>query len=92
MLATVVALYNAAGLPLVPPAVMVLAMFAASAPGFAQGEGGCDQNPGMTEGSRSPITTPPQAEPGTGLRNSTANEHDPHEQGTGFGDRVEECA
>jgi hypothetical protein len=44
---------------LVAAAVMVLSMLAVSAPAFAQGEGGCDLNPGQSEGSLSQSPTPP---------------------------------
>ena len=76
-------------------AVMAVAMLAASAPAFAQegfdqGVGGCDANPGATEGSDSPLGTPPQGKPGSIIRNPEANEHD-EKTGTGFGGRVEEC-
>jgi hypothetical protein len=77
---------------LVAATVMVLSMFAASAPVFAQGEGGCDANPGESEGSRSPLGTPPQGKNGQTIRDTTANEHDLHGSATGFGQRVDECA
>jgi len=76
---------------LVAAAVMVLSMLAASAPVFAQGTGGCDPNPGGSEGSRSNHQTPPTTKPGAFHRNTEANEHD-EGVGTGFGDRVDECA
>jgi hypothetical protein len=76
---------------LVGAAVMVLSMFAVTAPAFAQGEGGCDPNPGQSEVSKSWHTTPPEAKPGSFHRSPEANEHD-EGVGTGFGDRVEECA
>ena len=73
--------------------VMAVAMLAATAPAFAQGEGGCDVNPGASEEARSPIATPPETEPGVIGRSPTANEHDPRSEfTTGFGERVEECA
>jgi hypothetical protein len=76
---------------LVAAAVMVLSMLAASAPAFAQGEGGCDPNPGGSEASSSNHNTPPGEKPGGFHRNVEANEHDPGTT-TGFGERVEECA
>jgi hypothetical protein len=76
---------------LVAAAVMVLTMLVAVAPAFAQGEGGCDINPGQTEGARSKHPTPPEQKPGIAHRSADANEHD-EGVGTGFGDRVEECA
>ena len=80
---------------LVAAAMLVLSMFVVSAPafgqeGFDQGVGGCDANPGATEGSDSPLGTPPQGKPGSIIRNPEANEHD-EKTGTGFGGRVEEC-
>ncbi len=72
---------------LVAAAVMVLSMLAASAPAFAQGVGGCDQQPGQREKARGDVSTPPQGHPGS--------IHSDNEQSlgpTGFGVRVEECA
>ena len=82
---------------LVGAAVMVLSMFAASAPVFAQGIGGCDPNPGQSEDSDSIHTPPPFFQPGSVRRSSEANERDTSGLGlfglgTGFGERVEECA
>ena len=77
---------------LVAAAVMVLSMLAASAPVFAQGEGGCDQQPGQTEKARAPQNSPPLGEPGATRRSQTGNEHDTSDRSTGFGERVEECA
>ena len=62
---------------LVAAVTMVLTMFAASAPAFVHGEGGCDANPGATEGSRSPNSTPSQGKLAHLNRDTTANEHDP---------------
>ena len=73
-------------------AVMVLSMFAASAPVFAQGEGGCDSQPGLTEKNRAPQSSPPESKPGGIRRDVSGNEHDQHDAATGFGDRVDECA
>ena len=73
-------------------AVMMVAMLAASAPVFAQGEGGCDPQPGQTEKSRSWHDSPPMGKPGHLHRDPTANEHDPSGGATGFGERVDECA
>jgi hypothetical protein len=75
---------------LVGAVMMVLSIFAASAPVFAQGEGGSDPNPGFTEGSNAPTSTPPQGKPGTIHRDSSANDHDTGDQRTGFGKRVDE--
>ena len=77
---------------LVAAAVLVLTMLVASAPVFAQGVGGCDPEPGATEGTRSNHQTPPNSKPGVFHRNTTANDQDPSGFGTGFGERVEECA
>ena len=49
---------------LVAAAMMVLSMLAVSAPAFAQGEGGCDPQPGQTEKAQSSGSTPPQGKPG----------------------------
>ena len=77
---------------LVAAAVMMLSMFVASAPAFAQGVGGCDANPGNTEATRSPLTTPPQTKPGAVARNPEANEHDKGIR-TGVGNLInDECA
>ena len=73
---------------LVAAAVMVLSMLAA-APVFAQGEGGCDPQPGQTEKSQGPGTTPPQGKPGLLPSQNPAVAADPT---TGFGERVDECA
>jgi hypothetical protein len=64
---------------LVGAAVMVLSMFAASAPVFAQelGPGATDLNPGKTEASDSWHTPPPTLKPGAVRRDSTANEKNP---------------
>jgi hypothetical protein len=67
-------------------------LLATAAPVSAQGEGGCDANPGASEGSSSPNGTPPQGKPGHLNRDTTATEHDPSGSGTGFGNRVLECA
>ena len=84
---------------LVAAAVIVLSMFAASAVAFAQGAiegqgfdegvGGSDPNPGASEGSSSPLGTPPQGKAGASIRDPEANEHDPSGTGTGFGYRVD---
>ena len=73
-------------------AMMVLCMLVASAPVFAQGEGGCDPQPGQTEKARAWHDSPPAGKPGQLHRDATANEHDTHKGATGFGDRVGECA
>jgi hypothetical protein len=75
-------------------AVIAVAMLAASAPVFAQGEGSfpCDPNPGGSEGSLAPQGTPPQGKPGTARRDSEGAEHDTHDRSTGFGNLVDECA
>ena len=78
---------------LVAAAMLVLTMLAAApafaqGQGFAQGVGGSDPNPGESEGSSSPLGTPPQAKPGTGIRDPIANEQDQHDTRTGFGHRV----
>jgi len=72
---------------LVAAAMMVLAMLVASAPVFAQGEGGCDPQPGQTEKARSSGSTPPQGIPG-----GVHSDNPQSEGATGFGDRVDECA
>ena len=77
---------------LVATAMIVLAMLAASAPAFAQGEGGCDPQPGQVEKSQGPQINPPQGKPGETRRDPTGNEHDPTDGKTGFGDRVDACA
>ena len=67
--------------------VVILTMLVASAPVFAQGEGGCDPQPGQTEKSRSDFSTPPQQHPGA------IHSDNPQSAGsTGFGERVEGCA
>jgi hypothetical protein len=72
---------------LVAAAIMVLSMLVASAPVFAQGVGGCDQQPGQTERSQGDTNTPPQGHPGG------VHSDNPQSVGsTGFGDRVDECA
>jgi hypothetical protein len=70
---------------------MAVAMLAAAAPVFAQGEGGCDVSPGQVEKNRAPQLNPPETKPGATRRDSEANNHDENIR-TGFGDRVEECA
>jgi hypothetical protein len=77
---------------LVAAAVMLLSMFAVTAPAFAQGEGGCDPQPGESEMNRSPQLSPPQSKPGTTRRDPSGGEHDTSDVRTGFGDRVDECA
>ena len=77
---------------LVAAAVMVLSMLAASAPVFAQGEGGCDASPGNVEMSRYPVGAPPTVKAGAIQRDPVANEKDPSSPETGFGERVDECA
>jgi hypothetical protein len=72
--------------------VMAVAMLAASAPAFGQGVGGCDPNPGASEGSSAPIGTPTQGKPGAAIRDPIANERDQHDTRTGFGLRVDERA
>ena len=67
-------------------------MLATAAPGFAQGVGGCDPNPGNVEMSRDPIGAPPVEKPGSAQRTTIADENDPSGIETGFGERVEECA
>jgi hypothetical protein len=74
---------------LVAAAMMVLSMLVVSAPAFAQGVGGCDSNPGRSEGSRSHVATPPPVEPGGTVRHPTANEHDTSDPRTGRGKRNE---
>lgn len=74
---------------LVAAAGMLLSMLAASAPAFAQGVGGCDANPGASEGTSSNHGTPPTQKPGTF--------HDPHsgKNGTATGvyeQNLSECA
>jgi hypothetical protein len=78
---------------LVGAAVMVLSMFAAAAPAFAQelGPGACDPNPGNTEASRSHLSTPPQSKPGGTVRDDDANEHDQHSALNGRGELQEQC-
>ena len=72
---------------LVAAAVMVLSMLVASAPVFAQGEGGCDPTPGQVEKARGDVSTPPAGHPGT------IHSDNPQSDGsTGFGERVDECA
>ena len=82
---------------LVGAAVMVLSMFAVSAPAFAQdcveefpgaGSGACEQNPGGSQGSNSRHQTPPEDKPGVVQRSGEANEHDPNTL-TGRGKRAE---
>jgi hypothetical protein len=83
---------------LVGAAVMVLLMFAASAPVFAQdgcveefpggGSGACEVNPGQTEGARSRHVTPPENKPGSVERDVIANEKNPETE-TGRGKRAE---
>jgi hypothetical protein len=63
-----------------------------SAPAFGHGEGGCDANPGATEGSRSSKSTPSQGKLGHLNRDTTANEHDPTDGTTEFRERVQEGA
>ena len=75
---------------LVAAAMMVLSMLVASAPVFAQGQGGCDPEPGATEGTRSNHQTPPTLKPGALHRDTTANDKDPGTS-TGFGVLVVEC-
>jgi hypothetical protein len=77
---------------LVAAAVMVLSMLAASAPVFAQGEGGCAPQPGQTEKADAPISSPPQGKLGEILRNPAGDVHDTTDGKTGFGDRVDACA
>jgi hypothetical protein len=81
---------------LVAAAMMMLSMFAASAPAFAQdgcveefpgaGSGACEVNPGQSEGSRSAHQTPPEEKPGAINRSVEANEHDTNFE-TGRGKR-----
>jgi hypothetical protein len=77
---------------LVAAAVMMLAMLVASAPVFAQGEGGCDPQPGESEMNRSPVGPPPQGKPGETRRSPSGDENDTTDGITGFGDRVDTCA
>jgi hypothetical protein len=74
--------------------MMVLSMFAASAPAFAQpekhpgaGSGATDPNPGRSEGSDSHLGTPPAGKPGNLFRSPTAGEHDQSDPRTGRGKR-----
>jgi hypothetical protein len=68
-------------------------LLATAAPAaLAQGEGGCDPQPGQVEKAQSPQINPPQGKPGATRRDSSGVEHDPSDPRTGFGDRVEECA
>jgi hypothetical protein len=76
---------------LVAAAMMVLSMLAVSAPAFAQGEGGCDPQPGQTEKAQSSGSTPPQGKPGGNKRSESGSEHNPSDSRTGFGIRVDEC-
>ena len=81
---------------LVAAAVMVLSMFAVSAPAFAQefpgqGSGATDPNPGMSEDSRSWHPAPSEVKPGSARRDPEANEHDSGEA-TGRGKRVAESS
>jgi hypothetical protein len=71
---------------LLAAAMIVLSMFAASAPAFAQGAS-CDPQPGNVEMSRDPIGAPPQEKPGTSQRTTTADEKDPSGIETGRGER-----
>ena len=79
---------------LVAAAMMMLTMFVASAPAFAQelGSGACDPNPGESQASSSPYVTPPLSKPGVGSRDPEANEHDPSPTTTGRAALVDECA
>jgi hypothetical protein len=76
-------------------AVMAVAMLAAAAPAFAQGEGfdegvgGSDPQPGQTEKAQSPQADPPQGKPGGTRRANAGSEHDTHDALTGFGHRVD---
>ena len=72
---------------LVAAAVMVVSMLVASAPVFAQGEGGCDPQPGQTERAQGETNTPPQGHPG-----AVHSDNLQSLGSTGFGERVEECA
>jgi hypothetical protein len=78
---------------LVGAAVMVLSMFAASAPVFAQelGLGACDLKPGNTEGALSPVNPPPVEKPGVTQRDPIANDKDLDRE-IGRGELIEECA
>ncbi len=78
---------------LVGAAVMVLSMFAASAPVFAQelGSGACEVKPGNTEMAPSPVNSPPVSKPGVTQRDSIANEKDLDRE-IGRGELIEECA
>ena len=89
---------------LVAAAMMMLSMFAASAPAFAahgqehvnaatgdialpeageEGEGVCDPNPGASEASRGPHSTPSTLRFGKVVRDEHASEVDPSHGATG---------
>lgn len=72
---------------LVAAAVMVLCMLTAPA-AFAQGTGECDPQPGQTEKSRSPQTSPPAVRPGElHTDGGTGGPHDTNSGQTGRGER-----
>ena len=75
---------------LVAVAVIVLAMFAASALAFAQECSGasCELKPGNTEMSRRPVNPPSLAQPGYIQRDPGSYENDPRGPCTGRGERI----